>query len=187
MTHHPMIALSPWPRSLWISMLILVGVLLTPAFHCGFPLAAFAAIAALTLDRRDALLLCGGVWLANQAVAFGSMHHPMSITAATWGVALGVFALLACEAAGLAARRMNGLVGAAVDFAVAFVVYKGSIFVFGMVMGSSASHLGSLLATLPRDFFVGACTFVGLGGLYMLGAIAGLERNPRVDLARYHA
>lgn len=187
MTHQHMIALSPWPRSLWISSLILVGVLLTPEFHCGFPLAAFAAIGALTLDRRDALLPCGGVWLANQALAYGSMHHHMSATAGAWGVAMGAFTLLACEAAGHVARRMNGLLGACVAFAAAFVVYKLSIFAFGMVTGSSAGHLGVLLTTLPRGFLVGASTFAGLGALYALGAAVGFERKPRIEVARHHA
>jgi hypothetical protein len=187
MTHLPTIALSPWPRSLWISSLILVGMLLTPEFHCGFPLAAFAAIAAVTLDRRDALLLCGGVWLANQALAFGPMHHHMSATAAAWAVAMGAFTLLACETAVQVSRRMNGLLGACAAFAAAFVAYKLSINAFGMAMGSSAGHIGVWLATLPRGFLVGACTFAGLGALYVLGASVGFERKLRIELARHRA
>lgn len=185
MTHHPMIALSPWPRSLWISMLILAGVLLTPAFHCGFPLAAFAAIAALTLDRRDALLLSGGVWLANQTAVLVSLHHHVSVVTLAWGVVMGVATLLAFETAWVVARRMKGLAGVTVAFAAAFVAYKGLIFGFGMAMGSSAGHLGSLLATLPGAFLVSACVFGGLASLYALGS--AVRRNcEAIGLAPRH-
>lgn len=186
MTTASFFAPSPWPRSLWISSLIVASVLLSPAFHCGFPLAAFAAIAALTLNRRDALLLSGGVWLANQTVGFASLHHQADVVALAWGGALGVIALLSCETAGLAKRRMKGFVGASVAFVAAFVVYKGMIFGFGAAVGSSAGHFDSLLATLPRIFLINACVFAGLGAVYALGAAAGLDRKPAAGLAPRH-
>lgn len=185
MTTASFFASSPWPRSLWIGSLIVASVLLSPAFHCGFPLAAFAAVAALTLDRRDALLLSGSVWLASQTIAFASLHHHMTDAALAWSVAMGVIALLSCEAAGLTARRMKGLVSAGAAFVVAFVVYKGSIFGFGVAVGSSAGHFDSLLATLPRIFLINACVFAGLGALYALGSVA--RRNGEaVALAPCH-
>jgi hypothetical protein len=86
MTTASFFASSPWPRSLWIGSLIVASVLLSPAFHCGFPLAAFAAVAALTLGRRDVLLLSGAVWLASQTIAFASLHHHMTDAALAWSV-----------------------------------------------------------------------------------------------------
>ncbi len=186
MTPTTYFASPPWPRSLWISSLILVGILLTPAFHCGFPLAAFAAIAASTLDRRDALLLSGGVWLATQAAVLASLHHHVSAVTLAWGVAMGVGALLSCETAGLVARRAKGLAGACVAFVAAFAVYKGLIFGFAVAMGSSAGHLDQLLATFPRTFLVSACVFAGLGMLYGLGSMA-LRKSNAIGLAPRHA
>lgn len=177
---------SPWRRSLWMSSLIVAGVLLSPAFHCGFPLAAFAALAALTLHRRDALLLSGGVWLANQAVVLASLHHPATAVTLAWGAALGAIALLSCESAGLVARRIKGVAGACAAFVVAFLVYKGMIFGFGAAVGSNAGHLDSLFATLPRIFLTNASFFVGLGTLYALGAAAGLDRRLAAGLAPSH-
>jgi hypothetical protein len=172
MTTASFFASPPWPRWLWIGSLIVVGVLLRPAFHCGFPLAAFAAIAALTLDRRDALLLSGGVWLASQAAGFASLHHHMTDVALAWGAAMGVITLLSCEAAGMAARRMKGFVGVGAAFLAAFVGYKVLIFGFGAAMGSSAGHVDSLLAALPRVFLLNASVFAGLGVLFALGSAA---------------
>lgn len=172
MTTASLFASPPWPRWLWMGSLIAVGVMLSPAFHCGFPLAAFAAIAALTLDRRDALLLAGGVWLATQAAGFATLHHPMSDLALAWGTAMGAAALLSCEAAGTIARRMKGLVGAGAAFLAAFVVYKAVIFGFGAAIGSSAGHVDQLLATLPRIFLTQASIFAGLGALPALVSAA---------------
>lgn len=107
--------------------------------------------------------------------------------ALTWGVAMGVITLLSCEAAGLAAQRMKGkgLVGAGAAFVAAFVVYKGLIFGFGVAMGSSAGHLDSLLATLPRIFLINACVFAGLEALYALGS-AARRNGEAVALAPRH-
>ncbi|PWB90065.1 hypothetical protein C5688_12130 [Methylocystis sp. MitZ-2018] len=185
MTTASFFASSPWPRSLWIGSLIVASVLLSPAFHCGFPLAAFAAVAALTLDRRDAFLLSGSVWLASQTIGFVSLHHHMTDVALAWGVATGVIALLSCDAARLAARRVKGLTGVAAAFVAAFVVYKGLIFGFGVAMGSSAGHLDSLLATLPRIFLINACVFAGLEALYALGS-AARRNGEAVALAPRH-
>jgi hypothetical protein len=186
MTTASFFAPSPWPRSLWISSLIVVGFLLSPAFHCGFPLAAFAAVAALTLNRRDALLLSGSVWLANQTNVLASLHHPATANTLAWSAALGAIALLSCEGAGLVARRMKGVAGACAAFLGAFFVYKGMIFGFGAAIGSSAGHLDSWLATLPRTFVTNVWVFAGLGALYALGAAVGFDRRPAVPLASGH-
>lgn len=185
MTTASFFASFPTPRSLWVCSLIVASVLLSPAFHCGFPLVAFAAIAALTLDRRDALLLSGSVWFANQTAVFASLHHHVSAVTLAWGVTIGVAALLSCETAWMVARRMKGFVGASVAFAAAFVVYKGLIFGFGVATGSSAAQFDSLLATLPRIFLVNACVFAGLAALYALGS-AARRNGEAVGLAPRH-
>jgi len=163
-------------RPLWITSLVAAGVALSFAFNCAAPLVAFAAIAALTLGRREALMLTGAIWFANQAVGFLFLHYPTEASTMAWGGAMGVFSLLSCEAAGTVARRMKGLAGAGAAFVAAFlaafVVYKGLIFGFGVAMGSSAGHVDQLLATLPRIFLINACVFAGLGALFALGSAA---------------
>jgi hypothetical protein len=164
-------------RSLWIVSLIAASVLFSFAFTCAAPLAAFAAIAALTTGgRREALMLTGAIWFANQAVGFLFLHYPTQASTLAWGGAMGVISLLSCEAAVRIARRLKGLAGAGAAFVAAFlaafVVYKGLIFGFGAAMGSSAGHVDSMLATLPRIFLINACVFAGLGALFALGSAA---------------
>lgn len=181
MTTASLMTPSPWPRWLWISTLIAAAAFLSPAFHCGFPLAAFAAIAALTLNRRDSLFLSGGVWLTYQTLAFASLHHHASATALAWSAALCVIVLSSCEIAGLTTRRITGLLGAVVAFVAAFVVYKLMIFGFGAAIGSSAGHLDSLLATLPRSFLTNSCVFAGLGALYALRTAVSYSSAARLS------
>ena len=64
-----------WRRPLWIALLVGASVAFTLGFACATSLAAFAAIAALSMPRKDALLLIGLVWLANQAVGFSEAVH----------------------------------------------------------------------------------------------------------------
>jgi len=60
-----------------IVALTFASVLFTLGFACAVPLAAFAAIAAMSFGRREALAAIGAVWLANQAWGFAVMHYPM--------------------------------------------------------------------------------------------------------------
>ena len=57
-----------WRRPIWIALLVIASIAFSLGFACATPFAAFAAAAALTMNRRDAMLLVGLVWLANQGV-----------------------------------------------------------------------------------------------------------------------
>jgi hypothetical protein len=77
-----------WRRPLWIALLVAASVAFTLGFACATPLAAFAAIAALSMPRKDALLLIGLVWLANQAIGFQAQIQSaiiFGVTAALYG------------------------------------------------------------------------------------------------------
>ena len=74
-------------RPLWIALLVVASVVFSLGFACAVPLAAFAAIAALTLSRRDAFALVGAVWLANQIAGFTLLHYPMDPSTFAWGAA----------------------------------------------------------------------------------------------------
>ena len=69
---------SAWRKPLWIALLVLASAVFSLGFACAVPLAAFAAIAALTLSRRDAFTLVGAVWLTNQIAGFAIHHYPMT-------------------------------------------------------------------------------------------------------------
>ena len=106
-------------RPIWIALLVAASVAFTLGFACATPFAAFATIAALTTPRRDALLLIGLFWLANQTVGFGVLDYPWTADCLAWGVGLGIVSVLATFGAEWVAKRFNALPGLLV-WAVAF-------------------------------------------------------------------
>ena len=116
-----------WRRPIWIALLVAASVAFSLGFACATPLAAFAAIAALSMPRKDALLLIGLVWTANQAVGFSVLHYPWTADCFAWGVGLGIVALLATLGAKWTAERFNplGRLASAMAFLAAFAIYEG--------------------------------------------------------------
>jgi hypothetical protein len=140
-----------------IAALGVASILFTLGFACAVPLAAFAAIAALSFNRRDALAATGAVWLANQLCGFVFMHYPLDGETFAWGAALGLVALLSCETAGLAARRIHGAAGACAAFLAAFTMYEGALIAIDLVTNQSADNVAS--ATVMRIFLINAFAF----------------------------
>lgn len=110
-----------WPATLGIGT-----VLGSLALACVFPFAAFAALAALTLDRRMGIALVVAVWAVNQAVGFLLMSFPWDAQAVGHGIAI-----LASTLAGFGVARMvstrvgnNGLVKGVAALVSAFVIYE---------------------------------------------------------------
>ncbi|MFY9656204.1 MAG: hypothetical protein WAK01_06415 [Methylocystis sp.] len=170
--------------TLSIVALAVFGLLFTLGFACAVPLAAFAAISAISFDRRSALLATGAVWLANQAVGFGFMHYPLDGETLAWGGALGLMALLSCEAAGLTNRRVSGLAGAAAAFLAAFVAYEGSLLLIDAAIGL-LEHVDAL-GTL-RIFLINACAFGGLWALKTVASSTSVGRKLTASLSARHA
>jgi hypothetical protein len=101
--------------------LVLGGCLL---IGCLEPLVAVAVIAAGSLPLGRALLLTAGVWLAGQAIGFGLHDYPRDAQALSWGVGLGLAALVSVAAAAptLAAFKDKPVwVRAGAGFIAAFV------------------------------------------------------------------
>ncbi len=62
-----------WGHQLWLALLVAASAAFSFVFACATPFAAFAAAAALTLSRRDALRLTVAVWLANQVLGYADI------------------------------------------------------------------------------------------------------------------
>jgi hypothetical protein len=168
-------AVSPDRRfALWAATLIAATVLSSFALACAVPLAGFAAVAALTASRREALLLTGTVWLTNQAMGFLFLHYPMDAMTLFWGGALGVIALLSCESAGLLARRFHGFAGGLAAFLASFVVYESLVMAVTAATGPGIDHFTA--PVVSKIFFVNLCAFVALLILKAAGA-AVVNRN----------
>jgi hypothetical protein len=179
-------SMSPdWTRPVWIGLLVAASLVLTLGFACAVPFAAFGAIAALTLTRRDALLAVGLVWLANQAAGFAVLHYPWTSDTFAWGAALlavGLAATLAAELAVTRLHRLPSLAAASAAFLSAFVAYEGLLFIISTAVQSGVEDYDS--AIVWRIFAINGMAFVGLLSASKL--LAGWISSPRaLGSARY--
>lgn len=191
MQHHESSSLSSgWRTALWLALLVAASVAFTFGLACAMPFAAIGGAAAMTLARRDALILTAAVWFANQVVGFAFLSYPTTGDTITWGIVLGLVAVLTTLVAVELTRRVarQGIVTAAlVGFAGAFVVYEGGLFLV------SATWLGGTEDFVPaivmRILEINAATFAGLLVLHWLGATVGLAAKPaiRVAASEHHA
>jgi hypothetical protein len=172
-----------WRRPFWIALLVATSVAFTLGFACATPLAAFAALAALTMTRRDALLLIGLVWLANQCVGFGVLHYPWTADCLPWGVGLGIVALLVTLGAEWTAERFSplGRLASAMAFLAAFAIYEGLLLLTSTIFQSGVEDYAP--AIVGRIFAINAVAFIGLLAANRLSVSAGLVLEPRRQLA----
>ena len=177
-------AIAGWRKPVWIGLLAAASVAFTLGFACATPLAAFAAVAALTMTRRDALLLVGLVWLASQGVGFGLLHYPWTEDSLAWGAGFGVIGLLSVFAAEFGAKRFiggNGIMSSIAAFLAAFAVNEGLLFVASLIFQSGIEDYSA--AIVGRIFAINAIAFIGLLAVNKLGASAGLAPAPGRRLA----
>jgi hypothetical protein len=176
-------AVSPDRRfALWAATLVSATVVSSFTFACAVPLAGFAAVAALTASRREALLLTGAIWLTNQAMGFLFLHYPTDSMTLFWGGALGVIALLSCESAGLLARRFHGFAGGLAAFLAAFVVYESLVLAVSAATGPGVDHFTA--PVVSRIFFVNLGAFVVLLILKAAGAAAATRSAAKTFASR---
>ena len=93
---------------LWLATLVVATFAFTLVFACAAPFAAFGAAAALTLSRRDALVVTVALWLANQLTGFLVLEYPWTLNSLAWGPAIGIAAVLGTVSAQSTARRLAG-------------------------------------------------------------------------------
>jgi hypothetical protein len=165
-------------RPLWMGFLIVASVVFSLGFACAVPFAAFAATAALTLNRRQAFVLVGAIWLANQILGFAVRHYPLTTATFAWGAALGFVALLSTLAAQWAKDHLPQahIAAAAVAFAAAFAVYEGSLLAISAALGSGLSDYAFSVVT--RIFSINAAAFAVLALMYRLWAFARIAKEP---------
>src|SRR5215813_11452673 len=121
-----------WFRPMWLGLLIVISAAITIAFTCITPFAAFAVIAALTVPRRDTVMLAVALWLTNQAVGFGLLHYPWTASTFAWGAALGVAAVIGTLGALWTFERLGSrqaFARSAVAFVAALALYQLTLYV----------------------------------------------------------
>lgn len=166
-------SLSPaqdWRRPFWLALLIVSSVAFTLWFECAAPFAAFAAATALTLPRRDAVLLMLGVWLANQFTGFMFLNYPLDANTFAWGAALGATALISLLAARAVTTRFSNsspVLSITLAFMVAFAAYEASCYAFSMVLGGVENYT---LAIQSLIFALNVGALIGLFTLNYIGS-----------------
>ena len=171
---------SGWRHHLWLATLVAGSVGFTTVFACAAPFAAFSAAAALTLSRRDALLLTIGVWLANQLTGFLVLGYPWTVNSFAWAPLLGIAAILGTLAALAVVARLadaRPTMQVVASLLVAFAVFEAATFAMSVAwLGGTQTYAPSIIA---RVFVTNVIALVGLYGLYWLGTAVGLRhRSP---------
>ena len=169
-----------WRHHLWLAVLIAASLAFTFGFACAVPFAAFGAIAAMTLPRRDALLVTIALWLVNQIIGFGFLHYPWDGTTLAWGAILGGIAVLSTAAAQATMRGQGTAVTAVASFAAAFAVYEGGLYLISAtVMGGTEDFTAAIVV---RILEINAAAFVALAAAALLAAAIG-QRAEALDRA----
>jgi len=154
-------------------LLVAASVVFTLGMACAAPLAAFGAAAALTLPRRDALLVALGIWFANQAVGFAVLGYPLTADCLAWGAILGVVAVLSTVTPQAVSQRLHGhggLLRAITAFAASFAVYEGGLYLVTLtVMGGGLDAYAP--AMVLRVFEINALAFAGLVAVSQAGRL----------------
>lgn len=145
---------------LWIALIAGLTVIGSYALACVAPLAAVAALAALTLRRTEGLILVVAAWVLNQVVGFVLLSYPHTASTYGWGAAIGVATVLGYFAAvAVAPRVKSALLGVVAAFAAAFVVYQFALYLYGV----AASYAGDTfsLAVVGEVLTINAVAYVG--------------------------
>jgi hypothetical protein len=169
----------------WIGLLVLATVGFSCGFGCAVPLAAFGAVAALTLRPGGAAAAVGLVWLVNQVWQGAVLGAGFD---ARW--AAGLLALaLACAAAPrwVRGRGPVGWVDVAACFGVAFGVYEGGLWALAWALGGSTAVFA--LPLLASALGANAGVFAVLLGARRLigGSEQGVQHHGVVDQVGHHA
>ena len=159
-------------RALWTVLIVTSGICLSTFFACATPFAALATLAVLKLARRDAVVVVGLMWLANQAIGYGFLGYPWTWDSAAWGLAIGASAYLAILAArGLSTARPAPL-AVSLPFVAAFAAFESGLYVAGFVLpGAEGAFSASVVGHV---FLINAVTICGLMVAYQLVMTSGL-------------
>jgi hypothetical protein len=171
---------------LWPALLVAASVAFNLGFACAVPFAAFGAAAALTLSRRDGVLLMGALWLANQLTGFAVLGYPWTTTTFEWGAVLGVVAVLTTVGARAVVEQIDGcgtVLGTLVAFVAAFLVYEGVLFaVSATLLGGTEIYT---MGIMTRILLINAAAFGGLLVLGHVAMLAGLSRRSALPYAAF--
>lgn len=169
---------------LWIGILGVSSIGFSLVFACATPFVALATFAALNLGRRDAAIVTGLVWVANQLIGYLILGYPQTVDSFAWGAAIGIAAYAGLFSAWTVKRHAEAghpLAILAMAFAAAFVAYEVALHAANIVLSDSdAAFAWSIV------FYILEVNVLALGGLIVVKAlslVAGLQFPAALDSA----
>ncbi len=137
----------------WSGVLAVTAVLGSYALACVFPFAALAALAAVTLPRRQGVVLVAAAFGVNQVVGFSLLDYAQGDHALLWGAVIGAAAFLALGAARLAYGSETRAVSvrSVSALAAAIAAYQVVMFVGAFALDGFASSTPEIVATVARN------------------------------------
>lgn len=160
---------------LWIALIAGLTVIGSYALACVAPLAAVAALAALTMRRGEGLALVIVAWLVNQAVGFALLSYPHTPDTYAWGAAIGVAAVLGyVAAAAITPFVRSTLLATAVALAAAFAVYQFALYVFGVATSYAGDSFS--IAVVSEVLAINAVAYVAFLALHRVAVALSLVK-----------
>ncbi|MEM9422728.1 MAG: hypothetical protein AAF986_09520, partial [Pseudomonadota bacterium] len=128
---------------------------------------------------RDAMLLAGFGWLANQAIGFGFLGYPIDVMTLGWGVALGLSALAAAGGAILVIKNGKSesvVFRYALPFLAAWFAQQAMVFVASLVLGGTETAFAPSVVWFI--FWTNAFAFTVLASIQLVGERTGMAQKP---------
>lgn len=166
---------------LWVGILTAASPLFTLVLACATPLVAFAALAALNMRLRSAVLLVGSVWLLNQAIGYACLGYPWSFESYAWGIALGGASYLALFVARGTAnylRTTSVMVATGGALLTAFFAFEVILFGVSYILPGGSSAFS--WPVVEKVFAINVAALVGLLLLHRAALWVGLIAPARV-------
>ncbi|MDX1974284.1 MAG: hypothetical protein SFT92_01270 [Rickettsiales bacterium] len=110
-----------WRQQVWFGLLVVASVAFSLIMACATPFAAFAILAAMSMNATQGRLVIVVIWAVNQLVGYLLLHYPQTADSFIWGGVMLVAALVTHEVV----RRLldrNLPLNKAAYFSAAFLV-----------------------------------------------------------------
>lgn len=146
--------------TLWIALVIALAMLGSFGWACAAPLAAISALAALTLNRNEGLVLVGVTWFINQFVGYALLDYPHTFSSYAWGGAIGAGAVIGYFAArSIVSKAGTTAIAMSLAFLTAFVFYQVGMHLaassFTNATNAFSTSIVSQVVTINAVAFVG--------------------------------
>lgn len=153
----------------WVVIIAGASVALSLLLACVTPFVALAAVSAVVLPRRMAVMAVLIAWLANQMVGYFVLGYPQTWDSYAWGLAIGI-AAFASLAAALGVLRLSADLPATMAgaFLAGFVAYEGLLFAATSVLPSGDDAFSP--SVVANVLLINALAAIGLIGLHAAAA-----------------